>query len=79
MKVCKQDVSIPESFRPFNLTISVESREEAQALYAIFNYCPNIDLLPSALSISSLLKDYEISDGIIANKVTYDNFYRSKV
>lgn len=44
MKVEKQEVPAGD-FTPFRLVIDVESKEEAQALYAIFNYGPNCDIL----------------------------------
>jgi hypothetical protein len=36
-----------ERFRPFTLNIVVEREDEAQALYAIFNYTPNANRLPN--------------------------------
>jgi hypothetical protein len=38
MKVKKISIKQPEEFRPFTLEISVESKIEAQRLYALFNH-----------------------------------------
>ena len=81
MKVHKEELPIPESFSPFKLTCTVESREEAQALYAIFNYSPNLDLLPhSGQGIRDTIGDqYKVNySDIIANNISYSRFYRSK-
>ena len=43
MKVKREEVK--ESFVPFNLVISIESEEEARAMYAIFNHANNTRLL----------------------------------
>jgi len=68
----------------FYLAIKMENNEEAQALYAIFNYAPNADLLPcgAAEKIKNAIgEDFYITRGDeeIANGTTYDKFYRRKV
>ena len=64
MKVTKQAVSIPRGFCPFDLTISVETRDEAQALYAIFNHTANHVLLPSMARnlVKNILSIYNNKD-----------------
>ena len=80
MKIRKSSAS--PSFTPFDLIFSVESREEAQALYAIFNYVPNLELLPiqQKLVVGEMLAEYaNCHNNYIANNVTYYDFYRSKI
>ena len=81
MKVEKQPT--PEkSFEPFVLKIEIESKEEAQALYAIFNHSRNAKLFPDqAQNIRYIIgKDYSIdrSSDIISNNVLYSEFYMPK-
>ena len=79
MKVRKADGS---KFLPFDIILSVESEEEAKALYAIFNLSDNVSLLPDEAQ-------YEVRHRIgerfavnepdeIARGVTYQDFYRCK-
>ena len=79
MKASKQDAWPPPrpEFVPFDLILRVETREEAQALFAIFNYGPNRDLLPrlNRDTIKHLLNDYYVTAGVIANKITYGVYY----
>jgi len=73
-----------EGFQEFDLILTIESEGEARALYAIFNYFPNVDLLPFGISekireqigdrYSKLMAGEEISNG-----VTYATFCSSKV
>ena len=70
-------------FRAFDVTFTIESEAEARALYAIFNYSPNIDILPAG-------EDEDIREAIghkygdlgdsqyIARGVYYGHFYCSK-
>ena len=80
MKVYKLQ-SICE-FAPFDVTLTVESEEEAQALYAIFNYSPNLELFldDAAGNVRHVIGDKfsDIPNGEIANGVDYDHFYRAK-
>ncbi len=73
-----------QEFNSFKIDFIVESEEEAKALYAIFNYCPNLDILPEGAgrSIRGIIgKKYSDlgPDQMIARGVDYLNFYRSKV
>lgn len=68
-------------FKPVEITLTIESQEEAQALYAIFNYTPNCDLLPEDApdKIRAALGDYAVrGTSPIANGITYAEFYRNK-
>lgn len=75
MEVVKAAPAI--GFNRFELRITVESEEEARALYAIFNHTNNVELLPegSAERIRRAIgKDY-YSIGLIANGITHEQFY----
>ena len=81
MKITKDVEGL--GFQSFDITFTIESEEEARALYAIFNYSPNADLLgdDTALEVRRQigLKWGELrSDQVIANCVTYEVFYHSK-
>ena len=70
-------------FAPFDVTLTVESEEEARALYAIFNYMPNADLLGGDIGerIRKVIGEHfsELgSDCQIANGITYPEFYSHK-
>ena len=81
MKVEKQKLESPKQFEPFNLILSVETEEEARALYAIFNFSRNSDLLGyvTAEKIRNKIgRSYHVGGGIIANKVGYESYYHSK-
>ena len=72
-----------EGFPAFDITLTIESEEEARALYAIFNYIPNTDLFPDGVSLKIREKIGERfsnlgSGEVIAKGVTYDSFYRPK-
>lgn len=75
-------ISTPEEgdFKPIHLDITIETEEEAQAIFAIFNYTPNTNLLPECVSekITNILAPYEVigSDDEIANGITYNDFYK---
>jgi len=76
MKILKEKTT--KSFNPFNLIITVESKEEARALYAIFNSCRNSCLLHNADEIKQTIGDkyYVGEEEVIANGVTYENYYK---
>ena len=69
-------------FTPFNVILTVESEEEARALYAIFNYSSNLDLFPgnAAGDVRHTIgrKFSDTVNGEIANGVTHGQFYSSK-
>ena len=71
-----------QEFQEFDITLTVESEEEARALYAIFNYSPNLDLIPGGGGdkVRGIIgrKFANAEEGMIANGVTYEEFYRSK-
>jgi len=80
MKV--KQISTEHKMKPIELHLTIETREEAQALYAIFNYVPNGDLLGDKASdeIKDLIGGkYEVlSNDVIANGITYNEFYNRK-
>lgn len=68
-------------FTPFSFTITVETRHDAQALYAIFNLWDNKRLIGAVASdaVKSVISsDYYVSgdDKVIANGVTYKEYYQ---
>ena len=66
-------------FNPYTVKLTIETREEAQALYAIFNKIDAAMLLPKVRDIRQAIgKEYyvEDSDAIIANGVKYSEFYK---
>lgn len=70
-------------FVPFDLVIGIESEEEARALYAIFNYCPNTELLSDEAEPSiraTIGQKFSIlpASNEIANGVSYNKFYSKK-
>lgn len=72
-----------KKFVPFDLVLTVESREEAQALYAVFNHSDNADLIGwgAGKNIQEVLgEEYYIDkrDMVIAGGITYEEFYRGK-
>ena len=80
MKVSKNDVV---GFQSFKLTLEVESEAEARALYAIFNYSPNVNLLPedAGAEIGKAIGEKYSTLGtsqLIARGVCYGVFYKSK-
>ena len=70
-------------WKPFDVVLTVESEEEARALYAIFNYCPNTDILSDDASkeireaIGQKYADLG-PDTLIARGVHYEKFYQTK-
>ena len=70
-------------FQEFDVTFTIESEEEAKALYAIFNYCPNLDILPEEVGdrirgiIVEKYSDFG-SSTLIARGVHHKEFYRGK-
>jgi hypothetical protein len=45
MKISSEKTTQEKPFIPFNLILTVESNEEAQALYCLFNYTPTCNYL----------------------------------
>lgn len=76
----------PDEFVPFRLNILIESREEAQAMYAIFNLVHNAKLLDgkTAECIRRLIgQEYSLDDSAsrsndvaIANGFPRSQYYR---
>ena len=70
-------------FTPFDVTFTIESEAEAKALYAIFNYCPNVNILPEGMgdtirkAIGEKYGDLG-SSTLIARGVQYREFYSGK-
>ena len=80
MKVRKTELAT--NFPPFEIIITIETKDEARALWAIFNYVPNTDLLPEEMSEEvrrTIGGEFGCLGGEIAKGVTYSQFYRSKV
>jgi len=90
MKITKVEVS-DNYFVPFGIQIEVQTMEEAKALYAIFNYTPNTDLLNDGVGmyIRKLIQYNAIQNGNretfevdrgeeIANGIMYEDFYQNK-
>ena len=83
-KAKRIDVIEPQ-FKPHQLVLDVPNEEVARALYAIFNYCPNADLLPEeyANNVRETMGDgvacgRQDRDEVIARGVTYKQFYQPK-
>lgn len=70
--------TVQSGFTPFSLIITVESAEEARALWAIFNHTRNTRLLPSktAPQLRQAIGPEHEAYGEIANGVAYGEFYR---
>jgi len=78
MKAERFEIVQDEVFVPFGIMINVESQEEAQALYAIFNHGKNAALFNDPDSVLSAItgKYYVYKNAqVIANGVTYEKFY----
>ena len=68
-----------EIFEEFDIVLMIKSREEAQALYAVFNRSTNRDLVgwDDANCILPVIgKEYYVDSGIIANDISAEEFYR---
>ena len=70
-------------WKPFDVVLTIESEEEARALYAIFNYSHNVDILPEEAGDNirkAIGKRYGDLNGsqLIARGVHYGVFYKSK-
>ena len=80
MKVQKIE-GVPR-FDPFDIIFTVENEEEARGLFAIFNYCPNVAVLPDmkGKEIRAIIGDNfgKLDNGEIANGVNYRTFYSAK-
>ncbi|KKK85838.1 hypothetical protein LCGC14_2769270, partial [marine sediment metagenome] len=72
-----------QEFNLFKIDFIVESEAEAKALYAIFNYCPNVNILPEGMgdtirkAIGEKYSDLG-SSTLIARGVQYREFYSGK-
>lgn len=80
MKAVKQTAPpVEPPFEPIVLTITLETAEEARAMYAIFCHTRNIRLLADqGNSITDALGrkfDVNTSSGVISNKVTHGSFF----
>jgi len=80
MKV--QKIEGIHGFDPFDIIFTVENEEEARGLFAIFNYYPNVTVLPNGKGkeIRSIIGDNfgKLDNGEIANGVNYRTFYNAK-
>jgi len=68
-------------FVPIILHLTIESEEEARAVYAIFNYSGNTDLFKHGQDeeVREELKDFSTrGNDMISNGITYRKFYRPK-
>jgi hypothetical protein len=79
----KAKMAEADKFSPFDLVLTVETAEDARALYALFNYIPNTNLFEEdfPLKIRDILGSHggrTESDAEIARGVAYHDFYRSK-
>jgi hypothetical protein len=68
------------SFKPFVLNLTVETEDEARALYAIFNNTDNLRLFHnSSTGVTDVLKQHGTFTTkyreVIANEITYEQFY----
>ena len=80
MKVKKTKI---DTFAPFSITLDIETKEEAQALYAIFNNCKNTQLFEYGIdeAIKKAIGDkfyIDNGNGIISNRITYNQYYECK-
>jgi hypothetical protein len=73
-----------EEFAPIQILLTLESAEEARAIYAIFNHGPNSTLLgrnnagdiKDVVGLGSYVGGGSGNeDPVIANGVTYEKFY----
>lgn len=83
MQANKSYVKINEQFKPFELVLRIQSQEEAQALYAMFNYVKSNAVLDidSAMAIKKAIgEEFYIgcreSNKVIGNGVTYGEYYK---
>lgn len=78
---------VKQDFIPFEFTVKVETLEEARAWYAIFNHTQNLKLLDAQGGMGSKIcaglesksgdSFLQVSgDRVIANGVTYDQYYK---
>jgi len=69
-------------FVPIILHLTIESEEEARAIYAIFNYAGNTDLFKYGQDeeVREELKDFSTTgpNNVISNGIIYRKFYRPK-
>jgi len=83
MKVGRTEDSL-KGFQPFSITITIESREEAQGLFAMFNCNRSRKVLGDAAAMSvreAIGREYymyESGNVVIGNGVTYAEYYLGK-
>jgi hypothetical protein len=76
---------IDKEIEPFKVVIDVITKEQAQALYAIFNHTRNSDLLqPISENVRMQLSEkgdfyVHFGNNVIANGITYDQFYKNEI
>lgn len=80
MKVNRIELEQEPMFEPFAIKVNVESKEEAQALYAIFNYAKNSSLIGNIAADKiqdAISREYYVgnSESIIANGISYQQYY----
>lgn len=71
--------SAKKEFQEIELNIIIETQEEAQALYAIFNHGNNAELLGNQVTEKireSISGEYCVSKGIIAHDIKAEDFYK---
>lgn len=90
MEITKNSFPNTEKFNSFQLIFTIHTKEEAQALYAIFNHSRNVCLLEyrsdSMASISKIIRgsigeDYYTPGGdkaVISHGITKEEFYNYK-
>ena len=83
MKVGRTEDS-SKGFKPFSITITIESREEAQGLFAMFNSTRSRKVLGDAAAMSvreAIGREYYVYESdnvVIGNGVTYAEYYLGK-
>ena len=78
MKAERFEIVKDEVFVPFGIMINVETKEEAQALYAVFNHVKVSALFDDSDEVLNAITDkYYVckEEQVIANGVTYEKFY----
>lgn len=82
MKATKQKLETPKGFEPFILQLEVKTKEEAQALYALFNKTSNAALLNYDCEEirEAIGREFYVQNGsdIISNNISYSEYYYNK-
>ena len=75
----KVELKSDGGFKPIVLTITLETLGEARAMYHIFNYVKNADLIGemNALRIAEALVAYSSGDPI-NNNIYHADYYRAR-